>query len=563
MSALIDDDLDQLRERLLAAGWPASPNGRGLYARCPACGEQTVLVERVERGTPRVATRCAAGCSIHSTQLGLAALVDLKAAEMYPTPRWQYAGDDPAATVFAAMRPQSAETDVGNAQRFALDWGGDELRHVAGSWYVWDGRRHRRDDDGAAMRRAVTTARLIVEESKPLRETAEALAGAAGDGDAKAEAKKAAKTADRRLTWAMTSQAAPRLKACLEIARTDPRLIASTDDLDSDPWALCVGTGILDLRTGELRPHSRAELHTRLVPIAYEPDATCPRFEQFLATVMQGDAELIAWLQKAVGYTITGDTREQALLVLHGDGANGKSTLLNVLVGMLGEHAVTADSRTFTLAGADRAARSDLARLRGRRLVVASEVPRGSQLDEDLVKRITGGERITARFNRMDEFEFTPTFKVWLGVNHLPVVHGDDHAIWRHLRIVPFRHRVEQPDLELGRRLHAELPGILAWAIRGCTRWQAEGLGSCGAVDAATDAYRREQDQVARFVEECCTRDASATARNADLHNAYTAWANAHELLVIAPRELGNALSRLGFATGKSNGHRVRKGLSL
>lgn len=562
MTLALPADLDRLRERLVAAGWPATPNGAGVYVRCPVCGGATVLVERILlEGTPRLRARCTAGCVDARTEQGIDALVDTRSAERNLQPTWMRSPDDRAALV--ALRPKAEETDAGNAQRFALDWG-DELRHVAGfGWHAWDGRRWRHDDDGAAMRRAVATARLIVQESKPLREHAEQLATQADDADAKSKAKSADKAAGRRLAWAMSSQAAPRLKACLEIARTDSRLIARADDLDADPWALSVGTGVIDLRTGQLRPHSRDELHTRLVPIAYEPDATCPRFDEFLATVLEGDAELIDWLQRAVGYTLTGDNREQVLFVMHGDGANGKSTLLNVLVGMLGEHAITADSRTFTLAGADRAARSDLARLRGRRLVVASEIPRGAQLDEDLVKRITGGERITARFNRMDEFEYTPAFKLWLGVNHLPVVQGDDHAIWRRLRIVPFRHRVTRPDLEFGRRLHAELPGILAWALRGCARWQTEGLGTCNAVEQATESYRREQDQVARFVEERCTRNGAASTRNGDIYDAYAAWANAYDLPVVGQRELGHALTRLGFVAGKSDGQRVRKGLAL
>jgi|GEM_PF-3851511 len=142
----------------------------------------------------------------------------------------------------------------------------------------------------------------------------------------------------------------------------------------------------------------------------------------------------------------------------------------------------------------------------------------------------------------MDEIEFPPTFKIWLGVNHLPVIEGNGHAIWRRMRIVPFIHRVESPDLELGRRLHAELPGILAWAIRGCARWQAEGLGTCAAVERATDAYRREQDQVARFVDERCKRDPTARTRNSAIYDAYCTWANANDLPVKGNQELGKAL---------------------
>lgn len=564
-SPVIDQaSLDQLRERLLTAGWPATPNGRGLYVRCPICKAETVLVvEASKSGRVTIAADCSAGCARADIARQIAELIDARRAEHALTPRWVGAGAQTVVGQRKGLRMKAAETDVGNAQRFCLDWQ-DEVRHVAGLGpHVYDGRHYRHDDDGAWLRRAVTTARFIVDEGKVLRELAEQQAATAEDGEARAKAKAEAKKADRRFKWAMTSQSAPRLKACIEIARTDSRVIERPDNLDADPWALCVGTGILDLRNDTLRPHTPTELHTRLLPIAYDRDATCPTFERFLATVLQGDTELIDWLQKAIGYTLTGDTREQVAFVLHGDGANGKSTLLNVLVGMLGGHALTIDSSALTTAGRDRAARSDIAQTRGRRAVIASEIPRGAHLDEDLFKRVTGGERISARFNRMDEFEFTPTFKIWLGVNHLPVIVGGGHAIWRRLRIVPFNHRVQRPDLELGRRLHGELPGILAWAVRGCARWQAEGLGTCTAVEAATDAHRREQDQVARFIDERCKRDPAGSVRNTELYDAYATWANTHDLPAIGPRELGSALSRLGFATGKSNGDRVRKGLSL
>lgn len=551
-------DLDHFRGQLIAAGWPASPNGRGLYARCPICREQTVLVVSASAGgVVTLENGCEAGCARSSTETALAALADTRRAEAERALRPTWSRDDVA--WLGERRAKAEETDAGNAQRFCLDWQ-DDVRHVPGlGGLVWSGRHYRHDDDGAFMRRAVKTARLTVNESTPLREAAEQYA----TEGAKAEAGRAAKAADRRFAWAMTSQSAQRLKACIEVARTDSRLLTRMDDLDADALALCVGTGVIDLRNGELRAHNRQETHTRLVPIAYDTEASCPRFEDFLATVLQGDAELIAWIQKAFGYSITGDTREQVAFVLHGDGANGKSTLLNVLVGMLGEHAVTADSSTFTTAGRDRAARSDIARCARRRVVVASETPRGAHLDEDLFKRSTGGERITARFNRMDEIEFSPTFKIWLGVNHLPVIEGNGHAIWRRMRIVPFSHRVESPDLELGRRLHAELPGILAWAIRGCARWQAEGLGTCAAVERATDAYRREQDQVARFVDERCKRDPTARTRNTVIYDAYSTWANANDLPVKGNQELGKALSALGFASSHSNGATVKKGLSL
>jgi len=548
-ASIADDGLNRLREQLLAAGWPATPNGHGLYVRCPTCADATVLVVKANTRTPILERRCANGCT--TTDQDLRALADTRQADSDPHPRWIAASHGVAGEP-QRQRLKAEETDAGNARRFAIDWQGD-LRYVIGArWFVWDGRRWRPDDDGAAMRRSVKSARVTVSEATLLADQP------AEDG------KKDPKDASAaRFRHAMTSQNLPRVKATLEIARTDQRFVTDPDDLDADDMALCVGTGVIDLATGALRRHDRRDLHTRLVPIAYDPDATCPRFEDFLATSLCGDADLIAWIQKATGYTATGCTQEQTVTILHGDGANGKSTFLNVLAGMFGEHCITVDGRTWTLAGADRAARSDIAGTRGRRCVISSEIPRGAELDETLFKQVSGGERISARFNRQDEFQFTPRFKLWIGANHLPLIHGNDHAIWRRLRIVPFHNRVTAPDLELGRRLHDELPGILAWAVRGALAWQREGLGTCTAIDAATAAYRREQDQVSLFVDERCRRDPRGSVRNAEIYDAYHAWATGHELPILDQKELGRSLTRLGFGTGKSNGDRLRKGLSL
>jgi putative DNA primase/helicase len=532
-----------LAERLNAAGWPASPNGRGTYVRCPSCQEGTVLVDcaRDDGSIPaNTSIACPSGCTPNDVYVGLRALLEPRRRDEQPRPReWP----DPG------KRRTKAHTDDGNAQRFAGDWA-DDVRHVIGvGWHLWDGRRWRPDDDGGALRRARVTARVIVDEASHL-----------GNAAADKDDEKAAKA---HMAHGMRSQNAPKLKAMLELAQTETRLVLDADQLDADPFALCVGTGILNLRTGELHPHDRAQRITHLVPIAYDPDAECPRWERFLADVLGADPDLITYVQRAVGYSLTGDTREQVAFLLHGDGANGKSTLLNTLVGMLGSHGATADPRSFTLAGADRAARSDLARLRGRRLVAASELPPNAQLDEDLLKRITGGERITARFNYGTEFEFTPALKLWMAVNHLPTIEAGGHAVWRRLRVIPMRTRITAPDLELGRRLHDELPGILAWAIRGCVTWQTEGLGTCAAVEDATAAYRREQDAITEFLADRTTRSPSASVEFSELHEAYHEWAAEHDITLLDGAALGTALTRLGIRSGKSNGKRTRKGITL
>jgi putative DNA primase/helicase len=277
--------------------------------------------------------------------------------------------------------------------------------------------------------------------------------------------------------------------------------------------------------------------------------------------VFAGDTELIAFVRRLVGYALTGDTREHALAVLHGSGANGKTTFIETIKRLLGGFATTAAFDTF-MRRREHGPRNDLARLHRARLVVASESGEGRRLDEATLKQLTGGDRIAARFLYGEYFEFTPEFKLVLVTNHRPRVDGDDDAIWRRLRLVPFEASFEgREDRGLPAKLERELPGILAWAVGGCIEWQAEGLGEAGAVTRATAEYRCDEDVLGAFLAERCQLGGEATA--ASLRDAYEDYCHDAGEKPLSANVLGRRLAKRGIRGVPRSSGRVYSGVSL
>jgi putative DNA primase/helicase len=311
-----------------------------------------------------------------------------------------------------------------------------------------------------------------------------------------------------------------------------------------------VQNGTLDLRTGQMRQHDRADLLTKEAPVIYDPSATCPTWEAFLTRVMGGDAELIGFLQRAIGYSLTGDTREQVIFLLYGTGANGKSTFLETIRTLLGDD-YARQVRTETLTDSNRGTgpTEDLARLKGARFVSARETEEGKRLAEALIKELSGGDTLTARFLYSESFEYRPAFKLFLGANHKPVIRGTDYAIWRRIRLVPFAVTIppEEQDQNLGAKLAAELPGILTWAVRGCLSWQKNGLGTPAAVTAATAAYRMESDVLSAFLAECCVTNPKGEVQAGPLYTAYKSWCEDNGEKWMTGQMFGRRLTDRGF----------------
>ena len=433
-------------------------------------------------------------------------------------------------------------TDAGNAERFRA-YSGRRFAyvHAWGSWLHYDGVRWQRDGSGAAVREALGTLRALAAEAEKVP-----------DEDHRVEL----------LKHSLDSESSARLTAMLTVGQA--LLPVATDDLDRDPDLLNVANGTLDLRTGELRPHDRDDWLTRLAPVEYDPDAECPRWAAFLDRVMGGNQGLITFLQRAVGYSLTGHTNEQILLLLYGVGANGKSTFLETLRAILADYSAITDFNTFMKRDSE-GARNDLARLVGTRLVSAVEAEAGKPLAEALIKQLTGGDTITARFLFKEYFDFKPQFKIWLAANHKPNVRGSDHGIWRRIRLVPFTVTIPEPerDPRLTQKLAGELPGILAWAVRGCLAWREYGLSMPPEVLAATASYREEMDRFGGFFDEICVIEDGATITAKELYEAYQKWCEANGERTRSKKALAMVLRERGYEAFRTKRARCWRGLRL
>lgn len=442
-------------------------------------------------------------------------------------------------------------TDMGNAERFVAQFG-DRLHYVKshGLWLVWDGKRWAPDETSQIERLAKKTVRSIHKEAQETQDDA--------------DRRKAA------FAWAIKSESRSRVLAMIDGARAElapdrEPIQRTAADFDADPWLLNVANGVLDLRTAVLGPHDRALRCRKIVNIAYDPEAECPRWMAFLHRVLGGHEELVTYLQMAVGYSLTGRADEQCLFFLHGHGANGKSTFLETLRALLGEYAAQADFNTLVERRGD-GPRNDIARLERTRLVTASELGEGKRLNEELVKSLTGGETVTARFLNREFFEFKPEFKLWLAANHKPTIRGTDDGIWRRVRLIPFEVQIPEreriPERQMRAALDAELSGILAWAVGGALLWQQRGLWPPPQVAQATAAYRAESDVLGAWLEECAIistdeighvppADVQVKAPASLLYQNYRRWAETNGEFVLTQSMFGRRLAERGLPDAK------------
>jgi putative DNA primase/helicase len=301
---------------------------------------------------------------------------------------------------------------------------------------------------------------------------------------------------------------------------------------------------MVDLRSGHLQPHDLQAYCTKIT--GAELAGECPTWRKFLDDVTGGDGELQAYLQRVAGYCLTGSIREHAVFFAHGSGGNGKSVFLNTIAAVMGDYATTAPMDVFVASKGDRHP-TEVAMLRGARLVTAFETEQGRRWDEAKLKALTGGDPITARFMRQDFFTFKPQFKLFVVGNHRPAIRNVDPAMRRRLHLIPFTKKIEVPDEDLPEKLRAEWPAILVWMVQGCLDWQRQGLCPPQAVIDATEEYFETEDAIGRWIEERCSIDSSATATTAHLFADWKEWATEVGEFVGTEKRLAQNLKQRGY----------------
>ncbi len=395
-------------------------------------------------------------------------------------------------------------SDTGNAECLAQLYG-DDLRycHTRKKWLMWDNSHWAIDEGGASHRNMIAVVRARYRACEQIN-----------DLD---QRKKAA-------AWCVGCESTAKLEAAL---RTAAKLVAFSTTIerwDGDQMVAAAVGATLDLRAGIHRSVRREDYLTMQLGATYDPEASCPRWIQFLDEVFEGNADVIGYIQRAIGYCLTGDTREQKLFLCHGKGANGKSVFLEILTALFGDYAANASFETFD-ANRRNESSNDLAALRGKRLVTVIETEEGRRLAESRVKSVTGQDRITCRFLYGEYFTYQPTYKIWMAMNHLPQIRGTDKGIWRRVELIPFLADFEgREDKTLASTLRSELDGILQWAIEGLRQWWQRGLDTPDMVKQATRKYREDSDLVGRWIADRCVVVSNVFLSSAAGWKNYESW---------------------------------------
>lgn len=426
-----------------------------------------------------------------------------------PQPEWDpFAERKPMASVLVEPPGARTYTDEGNAWRLVQEFGNVLRYSGAGGWFVWDGQRWAPDTKDAIWEYA--------------RETLDRMALEA--------VHESGEDRDELLAWVHQSRSRSRYESMIKLTRAFDDIKTDLTEFDSDPWLFNCPNGTINLRTGELKSHDQKDLITKMSPVEFHPGLYDERFNVYLSAALAGDAELMEYIQRAAGYTLTGDISENVFFIVFGPTASGKSTFLTAMQTVMGEYAMQTSPENL-LMSRNGTPKDEVAAMRGARLVATSEPPPGSRFSESLIKQMTGGEKLSARHLYKDRFEFEPTHKIWMTTNSPP--RTNDKALHRRMHHIPFPHTVEPQDRDLTlRERWLKVPttegaqAVLAWAVQGCLQWQQERLGTAAAVQASSHEYEENQDVLGQFVEDCfdVTPNVNDSLEMSEIYDVYRSW---------------------------------------
>ena len=437
-----------------------------------------------------------------------------------------------------------AFTDLGNTERF-LDRHKDSFRFTSGKgWYSFDGTRWVPESDAAVNRAAWETVRAIGDEPGPTTEPGE-------------------RNPMTPRKWMRQSESAARVSAIVSMAKSAGGICVKEEEFDQHDWLFNTVSGTIDLKTGTLHPHDRSQLLSTISPVKFDPRAECPKWMEFLEKVMQGDQELVSFLQRLAGYTMSGSVAEQAFCVNWGEGSNGKSTYLDVLSTVMGGYADTTPFNTFS-ERKNGGIPNDLAALHKARMVICSEGARTTKLAEAMIKNVTGSETVSARFLHHEFFSFRPKFTLFLQSNHKPVITGTDHGIWRRVRFIPWLYTFSDAEINkhwAQEEVEAEGPGILNWMIKGCLEYQRICLAEPEVVRAAIAQYRENSDTLGIWLKDECTKVPGHETPSGGFYAVYRSWARDTGEDAITAQEFKTEMLKRGYGWKKTKKANVFVGI--
>jgi len=433
-------------------------------------------------------------------------------------------------------------TDLGNNKRFIRRFGKDiRYCHPWRTWFIWNGNKWEMDESGRIMVHGKYTVNRIEDE-----------AGKTGGDHAQKE----------MYSWSGTSQGYNRIKSMIALSASDVPILPH--QIDANKNLINFPNGTLEIDTGTFREHRQDDLCSKVMGAPYDLAADCPLWKRFISEIFEDNQDLISFVQRALGYTLTAEIKERAIFLCYGSGANGKSTLLNTAAAAMGDYSQQTESSTFTVQKREQV-RNDLAALKGARLVLALESGKDKKLDEAIVKQVSGGDKIAARFLFKEYFEYIPEFKIWWGFNHRPRIDDCTESIWDRIKLIPFNLRVpeEKRDLDLPHKLQAELPGIIKWMLEGLQEYRRIGLAEPEIVRAATAEYQEEQDILGEWLGDMCVKGRMYWTGSGELYTSYFTWCSDRHETPVSTRKFGFEMKDRFKAGKNSSGTRGYHGIRL